>query len=154
MRSGQITLLDIGEEELYDVNRYKGWQNKLRYLLCRYEEHLAERHNKPLSDERRNCIRKFSIEHILPQTTNSRLIHALGNLMILPRGLNSKLSNKDPQQKADAYRQTGLFSAIEVADWIDQYSGTEPGFEDWHEPCILTRTNTLVDWIDEEFCNV
>lgn len=145
---------DIDKEELYDVDRYTGWQGELRYLLCRYEEYLAERHNKPLSDESRNRIRKFSIEHILPQTANSQLSHALGNFILLPRELNSKLGNKNPQQKADAYRQTGLFSVIEVADWINEYSGTEPGFEDWHDPCILTRTNTLVDWIYAEFCDV
>lgn len=148
------TYVDTEEEELYDVDRYTGWRDELRYLLCRYEEHLAEKYNQPLSSERQNCIRKFSIEHILPQTADSRLIHALGNLMLLPRGLNSGLSNKNPKQKVDAYRNTKLFSAVEVADWIVKYGGTEPGYEDWHEPCIATRTNTLLSWIVVEFCDV
>ena len=145
---------DTDEEDLYDVDRYTWWRDELRYLLCRYEECLAKKHKKPLFHERRKSIRKFSIEHILPKSENSRLIHALGNLMLLPRGLNSGLSNKNPQQKVDAYRGTNLFSAIEVADWIVEYGGTEPGFEDWHEPCIVTRTNTLLDWIAVEFCDL
>lgn len=146
---------NIEDEDLYDIDRYTGWRDELRYLLYRYEEYLAKKHKKPLSNERRKSIRKFSIEHILPKSEDSRLIHALGNFILLPRGLNSGLSNNNPQQKADAYRnKTELFSAIEVADWIDQYSGAEPGFDDWHEPCIVTRTHWLLKWIEAEFCDV
>ena len=128
---------DMDEEDLYDIDRYTGWKDELRYLLCRYAEYLAEKNNQTLSNEKWESIQKFSIEHILPQSEDSRLIHALGNFILLPRGLNSKLKNKNPQQKANAYRSTKpkLFSAIEVADWISEYSGTEPGFDDWHEPC-------------------
>lgn len=153
-RIGTSYIFDMEEEDIYDIDRYTGWQDELRYLLCCYEKHLAQKSNRPLSNEKWECIYKYSIEHILPQTTGSRLIHALGNLMLLPRGLNSKLRDKNPQHKAAAYRQTKLFSAIEVADWIDEYSGTESGYEDWHEPCIVTRTITLLDWIDAEFCRV
>ena len=38
-------------------------------------------------------------------------VHRLGNLVLLPPGLNSKLGDADPSAKAPDYTQTGLFIA-------------------------------------------
>ena len=60
-----------------------------------------------------------SIEHIQAQETGSRFVHFLGNLMLLPPGLNSKLSTAKPKDKVAEYRATGLRAAADVADVIE-----------------------------------
>ena len=134
-------------------NWYEGWEEELRYLLFRYEEHLAEQQGRNFDNEQWNHIwedsASRSIEHILPQSKGSQeflqaeqkgvYVHRLGNLMLLPPGLNSKLGDKDPREKAKSYLATGLLSAVEVAQTIQQ-SG-------WGAEQVAEREQRLIKWI-------
>ena len=132
---------------------YNGWEAELRYLLYRYEEHLAEQRGVSLPTPQWNQIWKDSavnsIEHILPQSKGSQdwrsgiFVHRLGNLMLLPPPVNSKLGNKDPEAKVAAYRGTRLHTAEDVAETIDEFG--------WDEPEIAIREDEILEWISEEY---
>ena len=104
--------------ELGRVNVYEERLSliELRYFFNRYEEHLAREAGQKFDNEQWNRIWEAtaadSIEHILPQSTGFEHIHWLGNLTLLPPGLNSKLQDRGPKDKARAYRKTGLCSGL------------------------------------------
>lgn len=139
------------------TNWYEGWETELRYLLFRYEEHLAKQLGQRFDNEQWRRIWEDSpsrsIEHIFPQSKGSQeplrdsqegiYVHRLGNLLLLPPGLNSKLGNKDPEDKAPCYRQTGLFSAADVARTIDEYG--------WEADQIKEREQRMITWIREKW---
>ncbi|MBU1776989.1 MAG: HNH endonuclease family protein [Gammaproteobacteria bacterium] len=85
-----------------------------------------------------------SIEHILPKSKASeKFKHRLGNLVLLPPRLNSKLQADSPKNKAVSYRQTGLLIASEVADLIDKAA--------WNNAAIHDREETLLAWAKTEW---
>ena len=142
--------IDEVDDQLRYTDCYNGWEAELRYVLCRYEEHLAEQRGQTFDNEQWNRIWQESaansIEHILPQSREIQYgwrVHRLGNLLLLPPRLNSELGGKDPQAKADAYRQTGLLIAGDVAETIQSHG--------WDEVQIKTRENQLLDWIFSEY---
>ena len=140
-----------------DINWYEGWETELRYLLFRYEEHLAEQQGQRFDNEQWRRIWEDSpsrsIEHIFPQSKGSQIpleadqegvfVHRLGNLLLLPPVLNSQLGNKDPEEKVPCYRQTGLFSAADVAQTIEQ--------EGWRTDQIKEREQRMIAWIREKW---
>ena len=143
------TMDEVGDSLSY-ADCYTKWKEELRYVLCRYEEHLAKQRGQTFDNEQWNRIWKVSaansIEHILPQSRERQYgwqVHRLGNLMLLPPSLNSGLGDKDPKEKVDDYRRTGLLIAAEVADMIQEYG--------WDEPEIETWENQLIDWIFSEY---
>ena len=143
------TMDEVGDSLSY-TDCYTKWKEELRYVLCRYEEHLAKQRGQTFDNEQWNRIWKVSaansIEHILPQSRERQYgwqVHRLGNLMLLPPSLNSGLGDKDPKEKVDDYRRTGLLIAAEVADMIQEYG--------WDEPEIETWENQLLDWIFSEY---
>ena len=153
IRTG-YTIDEVGDQ-LYNADCYNGWEAELRYLLCRYEEHLAEQLGQKFDNQQWNRIWQGSaadsIEHILPQSKGSQyswqngiFVHRLGNLLLLPPRLNSELRDKDPKEKADDYRQTGLLIAGDVAEMIRQEEG-------WSEADIESRENQLLEWIFDEY---
>ena len=100
--------------ELENSNCYEGWQDQLRYLLYRYEEHLAEQQGQRFRSEQWNRIWQESaaksIEHIFPQSRGSQeplenqegvFVHRLGNLLLLPPSLNSALQDREPRAKVN-----------------------------------------------------
>ncbi len=139
------------------TNWYEGWETELRYLLFRYEEHLAKQLGQKFDNEQWRRMWEDSpsrsVEHIFPQSKGSQeplrdsqegiYVHRLGNLLLLPPGLNSKLGNKDPEDKAPCYRQTGLFSAADVARTIDEYG--------WGADQIKEREQRMITWIREKW---
>ena len=138
-------------ELLWDQDCYTESQAELRYLLCRYEEHLASLQGQRFSNEQWNRIWEksaaSSIEHILPQSKGKQykskdgiFVHRLGNLMLLPPGLNSTLSNKEPIDKAAKYRKLGLFDAVDVAETIEAN-------KEWGDAQIKEREGYILDWI-------
>ena len=146
--------IDEVSDQLLNTDCYNGWEDELRYVLCRYEEHLAEQHGQTFDNEQWNRIWQESaansIEHILPQSKGSQhrglegiFVHRLGNLLLLPPRLNSTLGGKDPQEKANDYRQTGLLSAGDVAQMISEHG--------WDETQIEIREDEITDWIYREF---
>ena len=142
--------IDEVAEQLSYADCYTKWKEELRYVLYRYEEHLAEQRGQTFDNEQWNRIWQESaansIEHILPQSRgkqNGWQVHRLGNLLLLPPPLNSGLGDKDPQAKVDDYRRTGLFIAAEVADMIQEYG--------WGEAEIKSREDEITEWIYDEF---
>ena len=151
---------DYTEVAIYDSlcnqDCYTKWKEELRYLLCRYEEHLAAERGQSFGNEQWHRIWEVSavnsIEHILPQSKGSQFkwkqgssfVHTLGNLLLLPPHLNSELRDKDPLDKVDDYQRTGLLIAGEVAETIQKKEG-------WDEVDIETRENELLEWIFDEY---
>jgi len=128
---------------LQGTDCYTGWENELRYMLFRYEEHLAQEQNQRFSNEQWERIwtasAADSIEHIFPQKAASeKNKHRLGNLVLLPPRLNSQLQDRPPEEKMEPYRKTGLFIAGEVAEMIER--------QGWHEKAMIEREQKILDW--------
>lgn len=138
-------------EELRGTNRYEGWETELRYLMYRYEEHLAKEQGlKNLKNEQWTKIwlasPSDSIEHIWARSkAPEKHRHRLGNLVMLPPGLNSKLQDDPPKQKFEAYRKTGLLIAGEVADMIESHG--------WNAKAIAEREEALLAWAAIEWAD-
>jgi hypothetical protein len=132
--------IDWAVESIRNTNCYEGWEEELRYLMYRYEEDHTDSH---LTNEQWSRIweesASHSIEHIQAQETGAKFIHRLGNLMLLPPGLNGKLNAKKPIEKVDDYRATGLYGANEVAKIIET-SG-------WKLAQVEEREERILDWV-------
>jgi hypothetical protein len=158
----EIRALGSGEEfaissvvkNLYNKDCYKDWSEELRYLLYRYEEHLAEKGGQKINEGMWNRIWEVdpskSIEHIFPQskgsdnpTTNGLYVHRLGNLVMLPPGVNSKLRDLLPSQKAETYAKQGLLQAIEVSKLIAKRK--------WNRETAQKRERRLIRWATKEW---
>lgn len=133
---------------LEGTNCYEGWETELRYFMFRYEEHLAESQNLNFKNQQWekiwNVSASKSIEHIQPQSKASKgLKHRLGNLVLLPPGLNSKLKDLDPKDKVDAYRKSGLLISSDVADAIEAHG--------WSNKSAKEREEKLLQWAENEW---
>lgn len=137
-------------DALRDENCYEDWEVELRYLMWRYEEHLASAQHQKFSNEQWNKIWMVSpsdsIEHIWPQSkVPQRHRHRLGNLVLLPPKLNSKLSNRPAKDKVDDYRKTGLLIAGQVADIIEEHG--------WNGKLLEERENAILEWATLEWAD-
>ncbi|WP_120920082.1 DUF262 domain-containing protein [Helicobacter pylori] len=116
--------LELLEETIHskkNTEKWYRWGKALNYLLYEYEL----RHNPETTLNFDGSIE--SIEHILPQkpdqgysdkeknwAKNPHIVHALGNLLLIPKNANSSLSNKPFDEKRKAYLK-GSYSEKEVA---------------------------------------
>ncbi len=117
--------LELLEENIHSKKnaekKWYGWHKKLNYLLYEYELH----HNPETTPNFDSSLE--SIEHILPQNPdqgysakekswakNPNIVHALGNLLLIPKNANSSLSNKPFEEKRKEYLK-GSYSEKEVA---------------------------------------
>ncbi|WRG68249.1 DUF262 domain-containing HNH endonuclease family protein [Helicobacter pylori] len=104
-----------------NAKKWYQWGKALNYLLYEYELH----HNPETTLNFDGSIE--SIEHILPQkpdqgystkekswAKNPHIVHALGNLLLIPKNANSSLSNKPFNEKRKEYLK-GSYSEKEVA---------------------------------------
>ncbi len=104
-----------------NAKKWYQWGKALNYLLYEYELY----HNPETTLNFDGSIE--SIEHILPQkpdqgysakekdwVKNPHIVHALGNLLLIPKNANSSLSNKPFDEKRKAYLK-GSYSEKEVA---------------------------------------
>lgn len=149
-------LSQIGEDypaenavkQLKRANCYTGWQEELRYFLYRYEETLARQSGQNFDNESWNKIWEASasdsIEHILPQSSEEDYIHRLGNLLLLPPRLNSRLKKRRAKDKADDYTKTGLLMAREVVQLISESRS-------WRHRQINKRGEDLLNWAKLEW---
>lgn len=132
-------------KSLRNADCCNGWAHELRYFMFRYEEHLTREAGNNFQNEQWERIWEAnpskSIEHIFPKNKASDDVkHVLGNLMMLPPKLNSKLQDKEPRQKFEAYRQTGLLSAVEVASTSR-----------WSKKAVREREKNLLRWATDEW---
>ncbi len=116
--------LELLEESIHskkNTEKWYQWGKALNYLLYEYELH----HNPETTLNFDSSIE--SIEHILPQkpdqgynakekswAKNPHIVHALGNLLLIPKNANSSLSNKPFEEKRKEYLK-GSCSEKEVA---------------------------------------
>ncbi|PUD50208.1 DUF262 domain-containing HNH endonuclease family protein [Helicobacter pylori] len=116
--------LELLEESIHskkNTEKWYEWGKALNYLLYEYELY----HNPETTLNFDGSIE--SIEHILPQkpdqgysakeknwAKNPHVVHALGNLLLIPKNANSSLSNKPFDEKRKAYLK-GSYSEKEVA---------------------------------------
>ncbi|GAA9686475.1 hypothetical protein VH58_14340 [Helicobacter pylori] len=116
--------LELLEENIHskkNTEKWYQWGKALNYLLYEYELH----HNPETTLNFDSSIE--SIEHILPQkpdqgysdkeknwAKNPHIVHALGNLLLIPKNANSSLSNKPFDEKRKEYLK-GFYSEKEVA---------------------------------------
>ena len=132
----------------YWCNCYEGWTEELRYLLYRYEEHRATVSGSSLNTSQWNKIwlvdPSRTIEHVRAQKSGAEYIHNLGNLTLLPPGVNSKLQDKSPRKKTKAYRTSGLLITIEIAELID-------GGTSWDKKAVRKRTAQIEEFVRKEW---
>ncbi|OOQ04336.1 hypothetical protein B0X51_07865 [Helicobacter pylori] len=116
--------LELLEEYIHskkNTEKWYRWGKVLNYLLYEYELH----HNPETTLNFDSSLE--SIEHILPQkpdqgysakekswAKNPHIVHALGNLLLIPKNANSSLSNKPFEEKRKQYLK-GSYSEKEVA---------------------------------------
>ncbi len=116
--------LELLEENIHskkNTEKWYQWGKALNYLLYEYELY----HNPETTLNFDGSIE--SIEHILPQkpdqgysakekswAKNPHIVHALGNLLLIPKNANSSLSNKPFEEKRKQYLK-GSYSEKEVA---------------------------------------
>lgn len=142
--------IDSAVIALRGSNCYEGWESELRYFMFRYEEYLAKEQQLNFSNEQWEKIWMVSpsdsIEHIWARSkAPDKWVHSLGNLVLLPPKLNSKLQDEPPKKKSLAYRQTGLLIAGEVAETIDAAG--------WNSKSIEAREEALLDWATKEWAD-
>ncbi len=122
-RQGNSGLELLGESihSKKNAEKWYKWGKALNYLLYEYELH----HNPETTLNFDSSLE--SIEHILPQNSdqgysakeknwakNPNIVHALGNLLLIPKNANSSLSNKPFDEKRKEYLK-GSYSEKEVA---------------------------------------
>ncbi|QEF34877.1 DUF262 domain-containing protein [Helicobacter pylori] len=116
--------LELLEENIHskkNTEKWYKWGKALNYLLYEYELY----HNPETTLNFDSSLE--SIEHILPQkpdqgysakeknwAKNPYIVHALGNLLLIPKNANSSLSNKSFEEKRKEYLK-GSYSEKEVA---------------------------------------
>ncbi|WQU41572.1 DUF262 domain-containing HNH endonuclease family protein [Helicobacter pylori] len=121
---GEHSGLEFLEESIHskkNTEKWYQWGKALNYLLYEYELY----HNPETTLNFDGSIE--SIEHILPQNPdqgysakekswakNPHIVHALGNLLLIPKNANSSLSNKPFEEKRKEYLK-GSYSEKEVA---------------------------------------
>ena len=148
---GKLHPIDTAVKELKQTNCYEKMRGEpLIYFFHRYEEHLASKEGQKLDKKhwRRNWARDNpddSVEHILPQSSGKgEHVHWLGNLMLLPPRLNTSLSADSPKEKAESYRETGMRTAIEVAEQVSK---------SWTKKDITRRDRELLNWAKGEWAD-
>jgi hypothetical protein len=142
------------------IDKFKGkdcyfdWPNDdLLYFFYRYEEYLAEQAGASVSKETWEQIwsatPSTTVEHIYPETPGQgwqgklgkgvrpeTQMHRLGNLMILPPGVNSQAWNKPFEAKKEVYRKNHhlrLMDEILIK-------------RDWNKAAIDEREKRLLKW--------
>ena len=144
------------QEGLAKKNCYEGFEAESRYLLWRYEEHLAQKAGAEVNKELREIIwtarsAAETIEHILPQNPEAggpwdgklnageildQHVHRIGNLLLLPQKLNSAATRNGFADKKVAFaRSEGLRIVKEVTDK-----------DDWTQIEIEERENRILEW--------
>ncbi|WP_050526768.1 DUF262 domain-containing protein [Pseudorhodobacter aquimaris] len=139
---------DLLADQDYWNNCYEGWAEELRYLLFRYDEHLAKQAGEQINASQWNKIWTVepskSIEHIVPQSADPEFKHHLGNLIMLPPGMNSSLQDDPPKDKAEAYLGCGLRETMAVGKLVKK-TGT------WDETQVKKRVERIEQFVKTEW---
>jgi hypothetical protein len=121
-------------DELYNVVINKsfygsGGSEKTRHILELINDYLCDGEDQML-----NQYKTLEIEHIMPQSSKSKYVNALGNLTFLDESWNKKASNKAFNIKKEKYGN----SVIKLNRYFDN-------IEEWNEDEIKKRTAFLCE---------
>lgn len=152
-----LQLKEIGKDYSIDKislnnedNYYNDRPERLRYILYRYDEYLATEGGERMNEDQWNKVwadtPSRSIEHITPQSSEESYIHYLGNLTMLPGGVNSSLQNKEPKEKAKTYIECGLKATAAVGSEIQNGKV-------WDEKAVKERTELIKEFIKTEWAD-
>lgn len=155
------------ENGLLEVPMYD-WPEEARYILWRYEEHLAAKVGKgaTIDPQERYKIWKLnasdSLEHIFPQNPQQNgpwkgkmkraggrsqpiedHVHRIGNLLLLPTPLNSEASRKSFAEKKVLYARHHLRQIDKVTS-----------LEDWTLDSIEARENEIIEFVKTEWADI
>lgn len=146
--------IDGAISKILGENWYGSYDNDVKYLLYRYEEYLCEKNHESITTDLWEKIWSESpaktIEHIHPQTytdtwkgkigTNQEeietTVHTIGNLVLLPPGINSSAGQKSFSEKKDIYKKYHLFMLEKIRE-----------NDDWGKREIENRELELIDFI-------
>lgn len=121
---------------------YNGWAESFRYMMYTYDQYLSKEAGESINELQWKKIwsdePSKSIEHIMPQSSGKSYVHHLGNLLMLPPGLNSRLKDKDPGAKKDSYKNAGLRSSGDAVGYFR--SGK------WDQKCVDKRSAAILAW--------
>lgn len=148
-------------DKLRSNDCYNGWESELRYLLFKYEEHLCTEAGENLCDEVWEKIWSTSaaktIEHIYPQNPkdkwpgflgrgrnqHEKYVNQLGNLILLPPGMNSRLGNDPFSVKKPQYKGLGLRHVENITRR-----------REWRIEYIKNRGETILEWAQEVWADI
>lgn len=115
-------------EEFFKNINYTSDQEKqkklVQYILQKLETHFSTTEVK---------FNLFTIEHILPESSNKSCVGMIGNLLPLGSEINSNLQDKDFTYKIGKYRNSQYIS---VKNFVEEYGAVS----DWNEELIYDRT--------------
>jgi hypothetical protein len=149
--------VDEAVECIRKGNCYEGWETHARYMLCRYEEHLAKEHGAVIKSDMWQQIWSASaaktIEHIYPETPGKGWgrkgfrhdddVHRLGNLMRLPPGVNSEAGNKTFADKKAIYKKNYLRMMDDVL-----------AEDDWNKDAMEHREDKMLEWAKQQWDDI
>lgn len=151
------------DEGLKDKDVYTYNQDVVRYILWRYEEHLAKKagHDAIVNETFKKQIweirsLKDSIEHILPQNyeqggawdgkisediSSEIVINSIGNLILLPMPLNNEAKRQGFLAKKNVYlKSEGLRMVQEITN-----------HKNWSQSEIKEREEKILTWVANEW---
>jgi len=138
---------DIIDEGTWD-EWYGGYNEEVRYLLFRYEEHLASISGVKINESQWAKVWASdpakSIEHIMPQSSGKGYVHGLGNLTMLPPGVNSSLKDKSPEDKASRYVECGMNATMAIGREIE-------GGLKWNKEAVQNRAAKIEVFVRAEW---
>ena len=166
----QLRSLGAGEyaieeavKNLQKADCYTDWEVELRYFMYRYEEYLAREENQTFNNDQWNRIWEASpsqsIEHVYPQNPTPGTpwtgalgrgrgqkeahVNRLGNLVLLPPGMNSKVGNREFSFKKTKYRDAGL---LLLGDVFRK--------NNWNKAAIEEREKKLLTFASEAWADL
>ena len=160
---GESAPIKIAANRLKDNNCYESWKDELRYFMFKYDCYLANKETNSLENNQ-NWKEIFSdspidtIEHIFPQTMNEywkgkmgqgnkaeNYINKIGNLVILPKKLNSECNNQIFFEKRKIYEK----ALSEIANDViyEDYSpqNKRQYLKEWNKNEIEKREKRLIE---------
>lgn len=127
---------------------YGGYNEEVRYLLFRFEEHLARKSGVKINESQWAKVWAAdparSIEHIMPQSSGKAYVHGIGNLTMLPPNVNSSLKDRPPADKASRYLECGMQATIAVGRDI------QAGLK-WNREAVRARAAEIDAFVRKEW---
>lgn len=150
VKSGFRWRSDFNERFLSHCNGDYHFDSTYRYILWKYENHIRKGLDVQVSPgDYLNFVNNkrmdSTTEHIAPRNGDysdefrNKFLNNLGNLLFMPRGMNSSLSDRPPLEKAKLL-DTSYASHREVRTMIE-------AAQKWSEQQILERKEKIVSYI-------